>query len=77
MIEFSPPDWERFPLGATHGTPYDYDTHVPIVFSHKSFKSQKITRAVATVDIAPTIARLVGAEIPMEVDGNVLEEIFK
>ena len=68
---------ERFPLGATHGTPYDYDTHVPIVFSHKSFKSQKITRAVATVDIAPTIARLVGAEIPMEVDGNVLEEIFK
>ncbi len=68
---------ERFPLGTTHGTPYDYDTHVPIVFSHKSFKSQKITRAVATVDIAPTIARLVGAEIPMEVDGNVLEEIFK
>ncbi|MDP7609791.1 MAG: alkaline phosphatase family protein, partial [Candidatus Marinimicrobia bacterium] len=52
---------ELFPLGATHGTPYDYDTHVPIVFSHKSFKSQKITRAVATVDIAPTIARLVGA----------------
>ncbi len=68
---------ERSPLGVTHGTPYDYDTHVPIVFSHKSFKSQKITRAVATVDIAPTIARLVGAEIPMEVDGNVLEEIFK
>jgi len=68
---------KRSPLGVTHGTPYDYDTHVPIVFSHKSFKSQKITRAVATVDIAPTIARLVGAEIPMEVDGNVLEEIFK
>ncbi len=66
----------RFPLGSTHGTPYDYDTHVPIIFSHKSLKSQKITRPVATIDIAPTIARLVGAEIPIEVDGIVLEEII-
>lgn len=67
----------RFPLGSTHGTPYDYDTHVPLVFSHLNTHPARINRSVATVDIAPTIARLVGAKIPQEVDGNVLEEIFK
>jgi arylsulfatase A-like enzyme len=68
---------EKHPLGATHGTPYDYDTHVPIIFSHQSIKSQKINHAVSTVDIAPTIARLVGAPFPKEVNGHILNEIVK
>lgn len=68
---------ERFPLGATHGTPYDYDTHVPILFSHVGVKNKSVKRPVATVDIAPTIARLVGVKIPNEVDGNVLNEVVK
>ncbi len=68
---------ERFPLGATHGTPYDYDTHVPIIFSHSNIRSKKVERNVATVDVAPTIARLVRAEIPTEVNGQVLSEVIK
>lgn len=67
----------RFPLGSTHGTPYDYDTHVPLIFSHINTRPVRINRSVATVDIAPTIARLAGAEIPKEVDGNVLPEVLK
>ncbi len=67
----------RYPLGSTHGTPYDYDTHVPLIFSNLNIKSQKVERSVATVDIAPTIARTVGARIPDEVDGIVLSEVVK
>ncbi len=68
---------ERQSLGATHGTPYDYDTHVPIIFSHSGMKSKRIERPIATVDIAPTIARLAGAKIPKEVDGSILYEILE
>jgi len=68
---------ERYPAGATHGTPYDYDTHVPIIFSHESIQSQKVNRAVATVDIAPTIARIVSVQIPSDVDGLILPEVIK
>jgi len=66
-----------YPLGTTHGTPYDYDTHVPIIFSHINQKPLRVDRAVATADIAPTIAKMVGAPIPDEVDGVVLTEMVK
>jgi len=67
----------RSSVGTTHGTPYDYDTHVPIIFSHSNIRSKKVERNVATVDVAPTIARLVRAEIPTEVNGQVLSEVIK
>ena len=40
-------------------------------------RSKKVERNVATVDVAPTIARLVRAEIPTEVNGQVLSEVIK
>ncbi len=67
----------KYPFGTTHGSPYDYDTHVPIIFSNINIDSQKVDRMVATVDIAPTIARMVGARIPDEVNGSVLIEVVK
>ncbi len=67
----------KYPLGTTHGSPYDYDTHVPLVFSHINIKPARINRSVATVDIAPTIAKMVDAPIPDEVNGVVLIEVVK
>jgi arylsulfatase A-like enzyme len=65
----------RSPLGTTHGTPYNYDTHVPLIFSHINIKPARISRPVATVDIAPTIGSLLNVSIPEDVDGNSLQEI--
>ncbi len=60
------------PHGTTHGSPYSYDTHVPIVFMgagiEKSFHSQK----VRTVDIAPTLAECFGIKTTAEIDGRSL-----
>ena len=54
-----------------------FRSHVPIIFSNINIDSQKVDRMVATVDIAPTIARMVGARIPDEVNGSVLIEVVK
>jgi predicted AlkP superfamily pyrophosphatase or phosphodiesterase len=63
--------------GTTHGTPYRYDTHVPILFWGTGVKAQRVTRVVHTVDVAPTIAKILGIVAPPTVDGKSLKEIVK
>jgi predicted AlkP superfamily pyrophosphatase or phosphodiesterase len=62
--------------GTSHGTPYPYDTHVPIIFWGNSIRGGAVNRAVHTVDIAPTIAKLLGIRYPLTVDGEPLREIL-
>ncbi len=59
----------RGPYGTSHGTPYDYDTHVPLIFSRKQFRSRQDNSHHATVDIAPTIAKILNVQIPKTCDG--------
>ena len=42
---------------ASHGSPYDYDSHVPLIFSGFGIKAGKYPDFVRIVDIAPTLAR--------------------
>ena len=60
------------PYGTGHGSPYDYDTHVPLIFSRKHLSSSFDDKSHATVDIAPTIANILGVLIPDYVDGKVI-----
>ncbi len=62
----------RSSVGTTHGTPYDYDTHVPLFFSGNNFDNRVIQDSIETVDIAPTIAEILGIFFN-GVDGRVLE----
>jgi predicted AlkP superfamily pyrophosphatase or phosphodiesterase len=58
---------------ASHGSPWGYDRRVPIIFWWKGIKGFEQPAAVETVDIAPTLASLIGLEIPAsEFDGRVL-----
>ena len=59
----------RSPYGTSHGSPYDYDTHVPLIFSRTQFRSKTQDVYQATVNIAPTIAKYLGVEIPSYCDG--------
>jgi predicted AlkP superfamily pyrophosphatase or phosphodiesterase len=63
--------------GTTHGTPYDYDAHVPLIFYGPGIESGVYRRTVAINDIAPTLAELLGVERPSGSIGNVLGEIVK
>jgi predicted AlkP superfamily pyrophosphatase or phosphodiesterase len=57
--------------GTGHGTPYEYDQHVPLLIRGRGWSGVDEQR-VGMVDIAPTIAVIVGVPIPEGVDGRVL-----
>lgn len=59
---------------ATHGSPWDYDRRVPIAFWRKGLGHFEQPLSVKTVDIAPTLASLIGLNIPAdEIDGRCLD----
>jgi len=60
------------PYGTNHGTPYEYDSHIPLVFSRENFDSVILTDSVATVDIAPTVGDILGVTPTNKVDGTSL-----
>jgi predicted AlkP superfamily pyrophosphatase or phosphodiesterase len=64
-------------LVATHGSPYDYDTHVPLIFWGQWFKAGKYPEFVRTVDLAPTLAEIAGVKPSERTDGVVLRRALK
>lgn len=62
---------------ATHGSPYDLDAHVPIIFHGPWFAPGRYNRFVRTVDIGPTLAQIVGVRPLERVDGLVLVEAIR
>jgi predicted AlkP superfamily pyrophosphatase or phosphodiesterase len=64
-------------ITATHGSPYDYDTHVPIIFYGAWFRPGKYPEFVRTVDLAPTLAEIAGVKPSERLDGVVLRRALK
>ena len=59
---------------ASHGSAWDYDRRVPILFWWRGIEGFEQPAAVETVDIAPTLADLVGLKVaPHDMDGRVLQ----
>ena len=59
---------------ATHGSPWDYDRRVPIIFWRPDFRGATVMAPADTVDIMPTLAALI--ELPIaagSVDGHCLD----
>lgn len=59
----------------THGSPYDYDAHVPMMFMGPGISAQTVDRQVGTEDFAPTILGYLGLPPPSETGGRVLPEL--
>lgn len=59
---------------ATHGSPYDYDRRVPILFWRKGMTGFEHPGGIETVDIMPTLARQIGLRITgPQIDGKCLD----
>jgi predicted AlkP superfamily pyrophosphatase or phosphodiesterase len=58
--------------GSGHGTPYWYDRHVPLMFMGPGIAAGRDSTRAATVDFAPTLARVVGVTAPPDLDGKPL-----
>ena len=62
---------------AQHGSPYDYDAHVPVIFYGAPFRPGKYDEFARVVDMAPTLA-WVTATAPLErLDGQVLRAALR
>jgi len=64
-------------IAAIHGSPWTYDTYVPIFFAGNGITAQTITRRVSPTDIAPTIANYLKIKFPSGSIGNPLKEVLK
>jgi predicted AlkP superfamily pyrophosphatase or phosphodiesterase len=58
--------------GTSHGSPWEYDRRVPLLFRGRGVAAGTTADPAATVDIAPTLAALLGLSPPADLDGRVL-----
>ena len=63
--------------GTTHGSPYTYDTNVPILFYGHGIRKGSSVRYHRITDIAPTLSMLLNIKFPNCCTGQPVEEIFE
>jgi len=64
-----------YPAGAQiaeHGTPYDDDARVPLIFYGAGIRPGRIIERALVVDAAPTLAHVIGITPFERLDGRVL-----
>ena len=71
------PYWIRQAQGTTHGTPYNYDAHIPLILMGPRIRAGEYSDQVALNDLAPTLSTLAGVEIPAGSSGRVLTEALR
>lgn len=57
---------------ATHGSVWDEDRRVPILFWRPGMQARTLSQPVSTVDILPTVAPILGVALPRSIDGRCL-----
>lgn len=62
--------------GTTHGSPYTYDTNVPMLFYGAGIKKGKSVKYHPITDIAPTITTLLHVKFPSGCTGQPIEEVL-
>jgi predicted AlkP superfamily pyrophosphatase or phosphodiesterase len=63
--------------GTTHGSPYSYDTHVPLLWYGWNIPKGRNADKKSITQIAPTISQLIHCGIPNGCHADVLTEIIK
>ncbi|MGB5630832.1 MAG: alkaline phosphatase family protein, partial [Woeseiaceae bacterium] len=69
-------DFDGLVVASTHGSPWNYDTHVPIVFAGANLTPATVVRKVQTVDIAPTLSAYFDLKPPSGSVGKPLFEVL-
>jgi predicted AlkP superfamily pyrophosphatase or phosphodiesterase len=69
-------DFDGLVVASTHGSPWNYDTFVPIIFAGHGLVPRAVERRVHTVDIAVTLAAFLGIRMPSGAVGEPLPEVL-
>jgi hypothetical protein len=68
-------DFDGLAVATTHGSPWRYDTFVPVMFAGAGLKARTVSRPVTPYDVAPTLANYLGVKPPSGAIGNPLVEV--
>lgn len=63
--------------GTTHGSPYKYDTHVPVIFYGHGVRKGSSVKYHPITDVAPTVSILLHIKFPSGATGQPIEELFE
>jgi len=69
-------NWAYPRKSSTHGTRFNYDTHVPLIFYGKGINRGVTNIKKDVIDIASTIAFLLGISSPSCSTGDVIYEVL-
>src|SRR3982751_3138129 len=64
-------------ITATHGSPYSYDTHVPVIIMGTGIIPGRYLEPASPADIAPTLSALLHITAPSSSTGRVLMEAVR
>ena len=70
-------DFDGLVVASTHGSPWRYDTFVPVIFGGAGLNPMKVDRPVTPYDIASTLAAYLGTKPPSGAIGNPLSEVLQ
>jgi hypothetical protein len=70
-------DFDGLAVASTHGSPWRYDTFVPVIFAGAGIGPRKVYREIHTIDLAPTLAAVAGTKPPSGTRGQVLAEVLE
>lgn len=69
-------DFDGLRVASVHGSPWRYDTFVPVIFAGAGLKGARVSRAVTPYDIAPTLAAYLEVKPPSGAFGETLAEVL-
>jgi predicted AlkP superfamily pyrophosphatase or phosphodiesterase len=70
-------DFDGLVVASTHGSPWQYDTFVPVMFAGAGLQAKSVSRAITPYDIAPTLAAYLGIKPPSAAVGSPLAEVLR
>jgi len=69
-------DMEGLTVATTHGSPWGYDTFVPLIFAGFTIDDDVVYDRVSTTDIAVTLSAILGIKAPSGAQGKVLKKVL-
>ena len=70
-------DFDGLVVASTHGSPWRYDTFVPVIFAGAGLKATTVSRPITPYDVAPTLADCIGVKPPSGSIGIPLAEVVE
>ena len=63
--------------GTTHGSPYSYDSHIPVLLFGQAFKPGRCADSFPMSDLAPTLSTTLGMTEPAGCTGKPFTQVLK